>query len=118
MYQMLTEKTPKMRLGQGETSCVAGWMTDMVAANSVQGFRYSCQALWDYNMRDEMKGNKVPGLLVAGEGDGRGALVRAMEGFKGSLGPSGGELRVVPLAGHLPMSEAPREFWEAIADFI
>ncbi|KAK3303920.1 Alpha/Beta hydrolase protein [Chaetomium strumarium] len=97
---------------------VAEWMTDMVAANSVQGFRYSCQALWNYNLRDEMKGCTVPGLFVVGEGDGKGALVKAMDGFKGLLGPHGGELKIVPLAGHLPMSESPREFWDAIAGFV
>lgn len=97
---------------------VAGWMTDMVAANSVQGFRYSCQALWDYDLREDMKRNTVPGLFVVGEGDGKGALVKAMDGFKGLLGPDGGELRIVPLAGHLPMAEAPKEFWEVIAGFV
>ncbi|KAK4096156.1 alpha/beta-hydrolase [Parathielavia hyrcaniae] len=97
---------------------VAVWMTDMVATNSVRGFRYSCQALWDYDMRDEMKGNTVPGLFVVGEGDGRGALVRAMDGFKGLLGPGGAELKVVPLAGHLPMSESPEAFWDAISGFL
>jgi pimeloyl-ACP methyl ester carboxylesterase len=101
-----------------EKKDVATWMTDMVAANSVQGFRYSCQALWDYNMRDEMKGNKVPGLFVVGDGDGKGALVKAMDGFKGVLGPSGAELKIVPQAGHLPMSESPKEFWDAIANFL
>jgi pimeloyl-ACP methyl ester carboxylesterase len=103
----MTEKKP-----------VADWMTDMVAANSVQGFRYSCQALWNYNMRDEMGANRVPGLFVVGEGDGKGALVKAMDGFKGLLGQTGAELRIVPLAGHLPMSEAPSEFWDAIAGFV
>ncbi|KAK4149992.1 hypothetical protein C8A00DRAFT_37417 [Chaetomidium leptoderma] len=101
-----------------EKKDVSSWMTDMVAANSVQGFRYSCQALWDYNMRDEMKRNTVPGLLVVGDGDGKGALVKAMDGFKGLVGTTGAELRVVPLAGHLPMSESPMEFWDAIASFI
>jgi pimeloyl-ACP methyl ester carboxylesterase len=101
-----------------EKTDVASWMTDMVSTNSVQGFRYSCQALWDYNMRDEMKGVKVPGLLVVGDGDGKGALVKAMEGFKGSLGASGTELKIVPEAGHLPMSESPKEFWDAIAGFL
>ncbi|KAL2166517.1 hypothetical protein VTG60DRAFT_2558 [Thermothelomyces hinnuleus] len=97
---------------------VANWMTDMVAANSVQGFRYSCQALWDYDLREEMRGAKVPGLLVVGEGDGKGALVKAMEGFKDLLGPSGAELKIVPQAGHLPMSESPSEFWNEIAGFL
>ncbi|KAK4130805.1 alpha/beta-hydrolase [Trichocladium antarcticum] len=101
-----------------EKKSVANCMTDMVAANSVQGFKYSCQALWDYNIRDEMKANRVPGLFVVGEGDGKGALVKAMDGFRGSLGETGAELRVVPLAGHLPMSETPSDFWDAIADFL
>ncbi|KAJ4286221.1 hypothetical protein N0V88_008084 [Collariella sp. IMI 366227] len=97
---------------------VAGWMTDMVAANSVQGFKYSCQALWDYNMCEEMKGNKISGLFVVGEGDGKGALVKAMDEFKGLLGPGGAELKIVPLAGHLPMCEAPKDFYDAIAGFL
>jgi pimeloyl-ACP methyl ester carboxylesterase len=97
---------------------VASWMTEMVAANSVQGFRYSCQVLWDYNMREEMKHSTVPGLFVVGDGDGKGALVKAMDGFKGLLGPSGAELKIVPQAGHLPMAESPKEFWDAVAGFI
>jgi pimeloyl-ACP methyl ester carboxylesterase len=101
-----------------EKKDVANWMTDIVAANSVQGFRYSCQALWNYNMHDEMRGVKVPGLLVVGDGDGKGALVKAMDGFKGSLGSSGADLRVVPQSGHLPMAESPSEFWDAIATFL
>ena len=101
-----------------DRKAVAEWMTEMVAANSVQGFRFSCQALWNYNMREEMKGCKVSGLFVVGDGDGKGALVKAMDGFKGLLGEAGAELKVVPQAGHLPMCEAPREFWEAIKGFL
>ncbi|KAK3314478.1 Alpha/Beta hydrolase protein [Apodospora peruviana] len=97
-----------------EKKDVADWMTDMVAGNSVSGFRYSCQALWDYNMREEMKGCTVPGLFVVGDGDAKGALVKAMDGFKGLLGEKGGELKIVPNAGHLPMCEAPSDFWEAV----
>lgn len=97
---------------------VTEWMTGMVAENSVQGFRYSCQALWDYDMREEMKSCKVPALLVVGDQDGKGALVKAMEGFKGRFGEEGCELKVVPKAGHLPMCEAPEEFWAALEDFL
>ena len=97
---------------------VADWMTGIVATNSVQGFRWSCQALWNYDMREEMKKNTVPGLFVVGEGDAKGVLMKAMDSFKGFLGPSGAELKIVPLAGHLPMCEAPEEFWEAISGFL
>ncbi|KAK4180687.1 Alpha/Beta hydrolase protein [Triangularia setosa] len=97
---------------------IAKWMTDMVAGNNVEGFKYSCQALWGYNMREEMKGCKVDTLFVVGDGDGKGALVKAMEGFKANLGEKGAELKIVPNAGHLPMSEAASDFWEAIKEFL
>ncbi|KAH8678227.1 Alpha/Beta hydrolase protein [Xylariales sp. PMI_506] len=93
---------------------IVNWMVDMVAANDVQGFRYGCQALWDYDMKSAMKDSKVPGLFVVGEGDGKGALVKAMDGFRGNLGQNGGELAIVPDAGHLPMCENPEGFWTAI----
>ncbi|KAI1506417.1 Alpha/Beta hydrolase protein [Biscogniauxia marginata] len=90
------------------------WMIDIVGGNDVEGFKYSCQALWDYDMKAQMKDCQVPGLLVVGEGDGKGALVKAMEGFKGNLGQKGAELAIVPEAGHLPMCENPSGFWEAV----
>ncbi|KAK7947705.1 uncharacterized protein PG986_008591 [Apiospora aurea] len=94
------------------------WMTDMVAANDVEGFRYGCQALWDYNMKEEMRECAVPGLLVVGEGDGKGALVKAMDGFRGNLGEKGAELAVVPETGHLPMAENPQAFWDKVQGFL
>ncbi|RMJ06655.1 hypothetical protein CDV36_013748 [Fusarium kuroshium] len=94
------------------------WMVDLVATNSVEGFRYSCTALWDYDLKPKMGGCKVPGLLVVGEGDANGALVKAMDGFKGLLGDKGAELKIVPQTGHLPMSEDPQAFWEAVKEFI
>lgn len=97
---------------------VASWMTEMVADNDVQGFRYGCQALWDYNMREEMKACTVPGLLVVGDGDGKGALVKAMDGFKAGVGENGLDLKIVPEAGHLPMCESPEAFWDAVKGFI
>ncbi|KAI1471038.1 alpha/beta-hydrolase [Daldinia caldariorum] len=90
------------------------WMEDMVAGNDLQGFRYGCQALWDYDMKAQMKECQVPALLVVGEGDGKGALVKAMDSFKGLLGKDGAELAVVPEAGHLPMCENPGGFWKAV----
>lgn len=101
-----------------EKGDIVQWMIEMVAANTVEGFKYSCQALWDYDMKAGMKECPVPGLFVVGEADGKGALVKAMDGFKGNLGQGGAELKTVPLAGHLPMCECPREFWEAIRDFL
>ncbi|KAK0710785.1 Alpha/Beta hydrolase protein [Lasiosphaeris hirsuta] len=101
-----------------ERGDVVAWMTAIVARNHVRGFRYGCQALWWYDLRPEMKACQVEGLLVVGDGDGKGALVRAMEGFKAGIGPEGVELRVVKDAGHLPMCEAPEGFWEAVQGFL
>ncbi|EON96728.1 putative alpha beta hydrolase protein [Phaeoacremonium minimum UCRPA7] len=97
---------------------VTSWMTEMVGANDIEGFRYSCQALWDYNMKETIGECQIPGLLVVGEGDGKGALVKAMDGFKGGIGATGVQLKVVPEAGHLPMCENPQEFWDAVNPFL
>ncbi|TGJ87232.1 hypothetical protein E0Z10_g1523 [Xylaria hypoxylon] len=90
------------------------WIQDMVSANDIEGFRYGCQALWDYDMKPQMKECTVPGLFVVGEGDGKGALVKAMDGFRGQLGQTGVDLAIVPETGHLPMCEDPEGFWAAV----
>ncbi|KFA80486.1 hypothetical protein S40288_02044 [Stachybotrys chartarum IBT 40288] len=97
---------------------VAGWMTDMVAANDVDGFKHSCTALWEYDLKPRLGGCRVPGLLVVGEADGKGALVKAMQGFSGMVGRDGVQVAVVPDAGHLPMCEQPQAFWDAIKGFL
>ncbi|KAI0185333.1 Alpha/Beta hydrolase protein [Xylaria flabelliformis] len=94
------------------------WIRDMVSSNDIEGFRYGCQALWDYDLKAQMKECAVPGLFVVGEGDGKGALVKAMDGFKGLLGQQGADLAVVPKTGHLPMCEDPEGFWTAIENFV
>lgn len=94
------------------------WMTDMVATNDVEGFAHSCTALWDYDLKPALSGCRVPGLFVVGEGDGKGALVKAMDGFRGQVGEGGVDLNIVPEAGHLPMCEAPQGFWEAVRSFV
>ncbi|KAK3186599.1 hypothetical protein K4F52_004639 [Lecanicillium sp. MT-2017a] len=97
---------------------VASWMTQMVAANDVEGFANSCTALWEYDLKPIMPTCKVPGLLAVGDSDGKGAVVKAMEGFKGLVGTNGVELKIVPNTGHLPMCEDPDSFWTAIKDFV
>lgn len=93
-------------------------MVDMISANDVEGFANSCTALWDYDMKPDMKGCNVRGLFVVGEGDAKGAVVKAMEGFKGLLGDGGAELRIVSDTGHLPMFENPEAFWDAVKNFL
>ncbi|KAI1260770.1 Alpha/Beta hydrolase protein [Xylariaceae sp. FL1019] len=100
------------------------WIQDMVASNDIEGFRYGCQALWDYDMRPELKDCKVPGLYVVGEGDAKGALVKTMEAFLQGLvsrkvaSQQKFDLVVLPDAGHLPMCETPEGFWDAVDQFL
>jgi pimeloyl-ACP methyl ester carboxylesterase len=94
------------------------WMTQMVRANNVDGFKHSCTALWDYDMKPRLSGCRVPALLAVGEEDGKGALVKAMQGFGGSVGEGGAELKIVEGTGHLPMCEKPAAFWDAIKEFL
>lgn len=93
-------------------------MVTMVGENDVRGFKFGCQALWVYDMQSELPKCTVPGLLVVGEADGKGTLVKAMEAFKELVGPEGTELRIVPEAGHLPMVENPDGFWDAVGAFL
>ncbi|KAK5997776.1 3-oxoadipate enol-lactonase 2-like protein [Cladobotryum mycophilum] len=102
-------------MGKPET---VRWITDMVAANDVGGFKNSCTVLWDYDLKPKMKSCTVPGLLVVGSDDAKGAVVKAMDGFKSILSEDGTELRLVPETGHLPMCEDPQAFWETVKDFI
>ncbi|KAI0537728.1 Alpha/Beta hydrolase protein [Xylaria digitata] len=90
------------------------WIQDMVSANDIEGFRYGCQALWDYDLKAQMKECVVPGLFVVGDEDAKGALVKAMDGLKGELGQTGADLAIVPGTGHLPMCEDPEGFWKAV----
>lgn len=101
-----------------EKADVVSWMTGMVAANDVEGFAHSCTALWDYDLKPALGGCRVPGLFVVGDGDGKGALVKAMDGFRGQVGAGGVDLNIVPEAGHLPMCEAPQGFWDAVRSFV
>ncbi|KAF5663500.1 3-oxoadipate enol-lactonase [Fusarium denticulatum] len=94
------------------------WMTEIVVANDVEGFKYSNTALWDYDLKPKMGGCKVPGLFVVGEEDAKGALVKAMDACKGLLGDNGAELKIVPQTGHLPMAENPQAFWEVVKEFL
>lgn len=93
-------------------------MTDIVATNSLEGFKYSCQALWNFDMRAAAKDLRVPGLFVVGEDDGKGALAKAMEGFRKAVGAGDIALKIVPQAGHLPMYENPQSFWENVEHFL
>jgi pimeloyl-ACP methyl ester carboxylesterase len=114
----LAEQTVQRWFHPSTNAETVKWMTEMVAANDVEGFKYSNTALWDYDLKPKMGGCKVRGLFVAGEEDAKGALPKAMDASRGLLGDKGAELKLVPQTGHLPMSENPQAFWEAIREFL
>jgi pimeloyl-ACP methyl ester carboxylesterase len=89
---------------------------DMVATNSLPGFKDSVKALHEYDIREKMAGYKGKGAFLVGAGD--GVLPKTMkENMAEKLG-SGVELKVVDEAGHLPMVEKPEEVAEFVARFL
>ncbi|KAK0815572.1 hypothetical protein LTR75_003860 [Friedmanniomyces endolithicus] len=94
------------------SSAQAKKVEGMVAQADLEGFVGGTAALCDYNLRGKVGGIMVPGLLVAGEGDGK--LPEAMRGF----GMEGVGFREVAGAGHLPMSENLGGFMEVLGGFL
>ncbi|KAF9883014.1 hypothetical protein FE257_004327 [Aspergillus nanangensis] len=94
---------------------VAARVKDVVINNSLEGFRHAVQALCAYDVRDRMAKAEVPGLFVAGEGD--GVLPKTMLQMAADL-KGDAELKTVPKAGHLPMVEQPAAFAEIVNGFL
>lgn len=88
---------------------------EVVHNNSLEGFRRAAQALCAYDVRERMAQGSVPGLFVAGSGD--GVLPQTMgkmaEDYKLDA-----ELKIVDKAGHLPMVEQPHSFAQLVNGFI
>ncbi|KAF1355249.1 Alpha/Beta hydrolase protein [Delphinella strobiligena] len=78
----------------------------MVVNNSLEGFKQSVRALWEYDMQGQMKDAKVKGVFVAGSGD--GVLPKTMKDMAERYG-SGTECVIIEGAGHLPMVEKPED---------
>jgi pimeloyl-ACP methyl ester carboxylesterase len=89
---------------------------DMVKSNSLAGFKKSVEALFEYDLNEEMKESTVKGLFVVGSGD--GALPKSMAALASSYGKSGTELKIIDGAGHLPMVEKPAEFSQVVTEFL
>jgi pimeloyl-ACP methyl ester carboxylesterase len=84
----------------------------MVEHANFDGFVQNAGALCDYDLKPHLSSIKAPGLLIAGEGDGK--LPEAMQKF----GIPNTTFKQVPGAGHLPMLENHEEFMEALAGFL
>ncbi|KAF2493013.1 alpha/beta hydrolase [Lophium mytilinum] len=93
----------------------------MVATNSLAGFKHSVQALFDYDLREEMKSytgegwDSGEGAFLVGGGD--GVLPKTMKEMSESLG-QGAPYFVVEGAGHLPMVEKPEQVALYVSEFL
>jgi pimeloyl-ACP methyl ester carboxylesterase len=87
----------------------------MVETNSLEGFKKGSKALYQYDVRDEMKNAKVKGLFVVGSNDGvlPNTMAEMAKNYAGGV-----ECRVVTQAGHLPMVEKPNEVAEVVTEFL
>ncbi|RAL15839.1 putative alpha/beta hydrolase [Aspergillus homomorphus CBS 101889] len=88
---------------------------ELVRTNSLEGFRKSVQALCAYDVREQMAQAQVPGLFVAGEGD--GVLPKTMQQMAADL-KGDAELKLIPKAGHLPMVENAPAFTQVVNEFL
>ena len=88
----------------------------MVHNNSLEGFQKGVEALFQYDLRDQMKTSGVKGAFVVGSGD--GVLPAGMKSMAEDYGGGKGEYKVIESAGHLPMAEKPDEFTEFATEFL
>lgn len=84
----------------------------MIEGASFEGFVENTGALCNYDLKPHLSTIKAPGLLIAGEGDGK--LPEAMQKF----GIPNTTFKQIPNAGHLPMLENHEAFMDAIAGFL
>lgn len=89
---------------------------EMVKNNSLEGFKKSVNALFEYDLKEEMKGAKVQGMFVVGGSD--GVLPGTMKEMAKSYGENGARYEVIEGAGHLPMVEKPERFAEVVTSFL
>ena len=99
----------------GELERKVGEVKAMVKSNSLEGFKRSVQALYDYDLTAAMARSEAKGAFVVGGGD--GVLPGTMKEMAVAMG-KGAEYHVIADAGHLPMVERPREFAAFVTRFL
>jgi pimeloyl-ACP methyl ester carboxylesterase len=100
--------------GEMEKRC--NEVKEMVKTNSLEGFKKSVEALFEYDLKEEMKASKVRGMFVVGSED--GVLPGTMKEMASAYGRDGAGYIVIDGAGHLPMVEKPREFADVVSKFL
>ena len=99
----------------GVLEATLGKVNDMVIRNSLEGFRKGVRALFEYDLREEMKSATVKGSFLVGSGD--GILPEGMKKMAAEYaGPS--DFKVISGAGHLPMVEKPEEVAQYVTAFL
>jgi pimeloyl-ACP methyl ester carboxylesterase len=99
----------------GDLEKTIGTVKAMVESNSLEGFKKSVEALYQYDLREEMKSCTVKAAFLVGSGD--GVLPGVMKEMAAGYG-KGAEYVVIDCAGHLPMVEKPQEFAEVVTKFL
>lgn len=89
---------------------------EMVATNSLAGFKKSVEALFDYDVTNEMRSSTVRAACLVGGSD--GVLPGTMKEMASAYGQGGAEFKVIDGAGHLPMVEKPQEFSDFVTKFL
>ena len=84
----------------------------MAEQANLQGFEQNTLALSNYDLKPKLGDIQCPGLLIAGEGDGK--IPEAMQKF----GIANTTFKSIPKAGHLPFLEDHDAFVQALAEFL
>ncbi|KAI9665907.1 MAG: hypothetical protein M1821_003842 [Bathelium mastoideum] len=99
----------------GEAEAKIGKVKRMVHENSLDGFKKAVQALFEYDISEDMKNASVRAAFVVGGGD--GILPNTMKEMSAEYG-KGAEFVVIDGAGHLPMVEKPKEVASFVTNFL
>ncbi|KAL2061325.1 hypothetical protein VTL71DRAFT_7598 [Oculimacula yallundae] len=100
----------------GEMEKICLQVKDMVRDNSLEGFKKSVEALFEYDLKEEMKASKVKGAFVVGSAD--GVLPGTMKEMASAYGEEGAAYEVIEGAGHLPMVEKPENFAKVVTKLL
>jgi pimeloyl-ACP methyl ester carboxylesterase len=99
----------------GEAEEGVGKVKSMVENNSLRGFKKSVEALFEYDLRAEIKESRVRGAFVVGSGD--GVLPNTMKEMAKGYG-QGAQYALIDGAGHLPVVEKPQVFADIVTEFL